>query len=924
MAARLRRTTAWAVAALAVTLGLAAPRPALAQAAPSASYDLPPRDLAGALVWYSLTTGQPLIVDPRLTRGRRSGRVKDARTPKAALAQLLAGTGLAPTPTPSGVLMIGPAPAAAPAAPPAPAPAPTITDLPEVVVTAERRAGLASETPMALSTFSGEGLERLGLRDMEAVAALTPGLTIAAASPASAGFSMRGITQASGDATREPRVSVFQDGVPASKERGAYFELYDLERLEVVKGPQSTLYGRSAMTGAINVIQNKADPDRPAISLRLEVGDYDWRSLEATANQPLSEVAALRLAVVSRRRDGDTPNLLGGADLQSVSTDAGRIVLSLRPAWGSADLIVNYQHDEPSGPALKSLTFAPADPETGRPLGDLDRFSPPALSAQDAQGRPRPLGLDRELFSASVGLERPIGEGLVLSSLSSFRRFAADDQQDADGMALPIVSLLEETRGAQLNQEIRLAYDAGGAWRGFLGINLFRESGTQRVPMVIDERLQLARMTGRLTAPWPASSESLLGQAVLADQLQAVASRRGYALSRTTALAIAGNLKPTHLERTQNYSDVEAFDLFADVAWRLGARWEVSAGLRFGTDAKTSAVSPAVPLGPSVLAGVIAAGTMDETRRGAFLQHLAGPEAGRWVEEWPPYGLLFQPTAGNGDKISSDLEDSGWSWRLTARYEPRAGYSLYGAYARGRRPTVLVAGAPTTPLGPARFGVAPAETVDSWELGLKARPPGRRLALDAAAYAYEYRDFQTTQIEGGQLRTVNAGEASAYGLELEATVVVAPGATAGATYAYGHARLQSGAMAGNRFRLAPDHQASLYLDLAWPAPGGELRLRPSYSWRSKFFFSDDNDRPELSRALAPDLVQDEWQDAYGRLDVRLEYRPAGGGWTLGAFVKNALDERYIQEGGFIGEALGYSASAAGPPRTMGLSLRWSR
>ena len=61
---------------------------------------------------------------------------------------------------------------------------------------------------------------------------------------------------------------------------------------------------------------------------------------------------------------------------------------------------------------------------------------------------------------------------------------------------------------------------------------------------------------------------------------------------------------------------------------------------------------------------------MDEARRGAFLQHLAGPEAGRWVEEWPPYGLLFQPTAGNGDKISSDLEDSGWSWRLTARYEP--------------------------------------------------------------------------------------------------------------------------------------------------------------------------------------------------------------------------------------------------------------
>jgi len=920
LASRLGRSPAWPLAVLA--LALLAPVAAFAQPARAAAYDLAPRDLAGALVWYSLQTGRPLIVDPQLTRGRRSGRVHGARTAETALEQVLAGTGLTATRSPGGVVMIGPAAAAAVQAPAPPAPPPAITELPELVVTAERRPSLAFETPMALSTFSGERLRRLGLTDMEAVAQQTPGLTVSAASPANAGFSVRGVTQASGDATREPRVSIFQDGVPASKERGAYFELFDVDRIEVVKGPQSTLYGRSAMTGAINIVQNKADPDSTSARLRLEAGGQGWRRVDAMANLPLGETMGLRLAAVSRHRDGDVTNLLGGEDLQAISTDAGRLGLSLRRDWGAADLIINYQHDRSSGPALKSFLFAPADPVSGQPLGDLDRFTPPALSARDAQGRDQPLGLDRQLFSASFGLETDISPALTLSSLTSYRRFAADDQQDADGLALPIVSLLEETRGAQVNQEIRLAYDRRGAWRGFVGVNLFEEHGTQRVPMVIDERLQLARMTGRLTTPWPQSADVLLQAQFLADQLRGLAARRGYELEGTTALAIAGNLKALHLERTQNFSDVQALDIFADATRRIGTSWEVSAGLRFGIDQKTSAVSPAVPLGPSVLASVIAAAGMDQARRQTFLRHLAGPDAGRLSTEWPLYGLLFQPTLGNGDKISSDLEDSGWSWRLAARYEPNPTVSVYGTYARGRRPTVLVAGAPATPQGPARFGVVPAEVVDSWELGAKVRPARLRLALDAAVYAYDYRDFQTTRVEAGQLRTVNAGRATAHGLEVEATFIPTPTALVGATYAYGHARLRSGAVAGNRFRLAPDHQASIHADIVWPLLDGELAFRPVYSWRSKFFFSDDNDRPELSRALAPDMIQDEWQNGYGLLDLRLAFRPSSSAWTVTAFAKNALDERYIQEAGFIGEALGYSASAPGPRRLIGLAVEW--
>jgi iron complex outermembrane receptor protein len=78
-------------------------------------------------------------------------------------------------------------------------------------------------------------------------------------SPNNAGFVMRGITSDSGESTAEPRVSVFQDGISISKSRGSYVELFDIERVEVAKGPQSTLYGRGALIGAVNMIQNKAN-----------------------------------------------------------------------------------------------------------------------------------------------------------------------------------------------------------------------------------------------------------------------------------------------------------------------------------------------------------------------------------------------------------------------------------------------------------------------------------------------------------------------------------------------------------------------------------------------------------------------------------------------------------------------------------------
>jgi iron complex outermembrane receptor protein len=898
--------------ACALAFLLAAPGgPAAAGAKPT--YAIPAGPLSRGLASFSLTSGAQVIADPRLIAGKTTPEVRGTFRREDALARLLAGSGLVASPGPGGVLMIQAMTPTQTAAHTDPAAA-DISPIAELVVTAERRERLAIETPISLTRLSGAELERLGAVGMDEVSRLTPGLNVAAASPATAGFSMRGITQASGDATREPRLSVFQDGAPASKERGAYFELFDIDRIEIARGPQSTLFGRSAMTGAINVIQRKASLDRVTGHAGVTVGDHGLVFIDAALNAPIGDVAAVRIAGRSRRRDGMVGNLLGGPAQQAIATDAARISLRAQPTAGlTADLILNYQRDQPSGAGMKSLVYSPTDPRTGELIGDLGRQSPAALSALDENGMERRLGLDRELTSLTALTQADFGGGWRLSGLFSTRRFSADELQDADGASLPVISLLEQTRAVENNIEARLEYDTGRLWRAFVGLNVFSEHGTQRVPIVVDERLLLSRITGALTDPAPALSQ-LTAPQFLADQVQALAAMRGGSIDEASAQAIAAKLQPGYLERNQNFSRTKSLDLFADASFRPSTKWELSAGLRFSLDDKKSAVAPSSPAGPSTLGTLLAAMSMQEPQRQKLLAGLASASS----EGATPYGLIFQPTVGNGEKVSDGLSDSGWSWRVVARYAPSPEVSFYGSYARGRRPMVLVAGAPTTPYGPARFGQAPAETVDSLELGAKASLAGGRLQVDSALYAYAYNDFQTTRFVGGQLRTVNAGEARAHGAELEARWAMATGAQITATYGYNRARLASGAMKGNRFRLAPDHKASLRLDLSREFPKGTLVFSPTYAWQSLIYFSDDNDLPALSRGLAPDLVQDERQGAYGLLDLTLAYR-AQGGWTISAFVRNAANARYIVDAGFIGESYGFSASARGPERTAGVT-----
>jgi iron complex outermembrane recepter protein len=761
----------------------------------------------------------------------------------------------------------------------------------EIIVTVQKREQALTEVPVAVSAVSGAFMDQVGIDKFDELALFVPGLEIQEQSPNNAGFVIRGITSDSGEATVEPRVAVFQDGVSISRNRGSYVELFDMERIEVARGPQATLFGRGALIGGINLIQNRADASGFEGAGSLALGGDGYARVFGAVNFPIvTDVLAVRVAATLRERDGFVENTLGGEDLRGVRLRAARISVSFDPTENvSFDLILNGQQDRNSGTAFKSGTFAP-------PGGTVSPYSAAALnlSSPGFEGGTE-IGLVRDVGSVTLIGEWQITPALTLTSTTGFRYFDSTEVFDPDGFQYPAFLFVEDAVGRQYSQEFRINYDNGGPITAFAGVSWLEENGRQRVPLQFDERAVLLLLANQVSRPNPAPFEQAANPFVLAAILQ------GLGVPGMFAPTVANSLKPTHREQFTNFGETTAWDFYGDVTWAVSERFELSAGVRFTQDEKTSGFQSTLLNGGSVLGGVLAGNPFLTTR-----------------------GLFTQPTQ-NGARFEQDGDFSDWTYRVVARYEFSDDLSIWGSFARGRRPEVIAPRAPTVQGTAPAFSVLPAETVDSIELGAKGRILGGDLSYDVSVYFYQYENFQTTEFNGTQIVTINAGEASAEGFE--AAVFYAPTANFDlfGTYAYSHARFDVGARNGNSFRLAPDHSLSFggTYRRALPGNAGSLFFTPTYTWQSEVFFDDDNDRADLqvrSPAAFSDTRVDERQDSYGLLNLRAGYEPVGGGWRIEAFATNALDEEYIIDAGNTGDSFGIPTFIRGAPRLVGVEL----
>ena len=807
-----------------------------------------------------------------------------------------------------------------------------------VVVTAQLREQRPVEVPFALTTYSGRFLEDLNIQEFEDLARFTPGFAVQNQSPNNPAISIRGITVDSGFSYFEPRVSIYQDGVSIAKPRGAYVELFDIERVEISKGPQSTLYGRGALIGAVNIVQAKPKLDDTFGMVRGEFGNLDYWLGEAMLNAAVSPTVGLRVSGRYKTRDGYVDSLLPGVDdFNSVETGAARAILRVEPAdTVTLDLIGNYQKDTPSGTSFKSLLFRPTDPVTGAVLDGLGVDDGAALAPGAGFEGGKDLGLDREVWGVTGLAKVELSPVFTLNSITAWREFDTLEILDIDGTSLPIITGAEDFGNKQFSQELRLTWDNDGPITAFVGASYFHEKSRQRQSVQFDERFALARLAGALNgggfipgrpASDPAPLALLTDPAFNALLLQGVAGNFGYVLDGATAAGIAANLKSDHREQDINESKTNAFDVFGDLTWKATPQVELGVGLRWTHDDKTTSVSDSVLNGRSILGGFLGALTtpgLSDMQRAALLGGLALPGAVDLPAFLLPlFGLTFQPTANNGDEFDEDNRDSVFTWRGYARYAPNDDTSIYAIYARGRRPEVLSALNPAAPFGDPRFTLVDAETVDSFEVGAKTALMNRRLYLDGALFFYKYRNFQTLEQVGTTFVTTNAGKAQSYGFEAQVRYDPSRDLRLFANYAFNHARFKSGVLDGNRFRLAPEHTISAGLTWAADVGPGRIDFTPAVTYQSKVFFDDNNDISALQlppATLLPDLIQDEFQDGYALVSARLGYGMAGGRYRAELFVENLLDKEYIKDAGNSGDALGLPTFIAGEPRTYGIQL----
>lgn len=747
-------------------------------------------------------------------------------------------------------------------------------NLNRITVTAQKREQQVIDVPISISAYSGNFLKTLGITHMDDLGRYVPGVQVQVQSPNTPSIAIRGITTDDTSANTPGRVSVFQDGVDISRAVGSIVALYDMDRIEVLRGPQGTLFGRGAESGALSLISNKAN-DTTSGGFTTEFGNYSSRMLTGFFNTPLGDGVDARVAVYDSAHDGYIKNLAGGT-LDGEDTRAIRASLHVKTGDQSGiDVIANYQYDTQPGTDFRSLL-----PDRN---GSTDVFGEADLNEGGA------LGIQRKIYSLTGLGSFRLDDDWTLNTITGLRRLNSNESFDADGSQLDMLNFGNHSRSHQASQEVRFNYDSGGRFTGFVGTDFFYENGSQAVPFHTDERSLLVDLIPLARNLDPAVVNLLFGPTdppLLAADFQPNQPYSAIPLLNTP-------LNPDESEGYENHGSTRSYELFADGTYRVSDRFDITGGLRVSHEDITAGYQVFNATGPNAASIGSALALF-----GAGVNGITAPND------------LFAPTNGLLTNARSSNSAVG---RLIGSWHVNDDVNAYLSVSRGRRPDALTFN--VNPDGSYTKTVLPAEALWNYEVGIKGSAFENTFAYDLSAFYYNYTNFQSQVYQNGQYIAVNSGRAHAPGFEASLQQAIGDNISAFLNYSYLHARFdgtdQNGnpqQYAGNHLRLAPDNSASL--GLLWSVPLGDGRafyFRPSYTWHSQVYFEDDN-----NPAYA--------QGAYGLLNLRTGVSLERGRWDLGLWCSNLTNRRYLIDGGNTGEDFGLPTYIPGAPRTFGVSV----
>lgn len=749
----------------------------------------------------------------------------------------------------------------------------------DIVVTARRTSENMQKVPIAITTVTGETLNRLSVRDVVDIQKMTPGLFISSQNTGGrAKLTIRGQTEADSRLSTDGSVGVYIDGVPLTRSYGLRANMVDLAQVEVLKGPQGTLFGKNTTGGALNITTNQPTYDIGGY-VDLSYGSYDNLQALGVVNLPLvADKLALRLVGQRSHRDG-YGKMANGTEVNVDRTWFGRALLRADPT-DQLHLLLSADYFKQSNTSTNVvLTYdamlARSNSATGtlgaiaRELGLDQTVAANRLTAYNTwltyfnqsgnqynttgnfygNSGTGPVVDDVKHYGFSGSIEYELGD-VTFKSISALRRLNVANGQDLDATPFFVQHSLVTTRQKVFSQELQLSSidDNGLDWQ--IGLFYNKETGNEG--------------------------------------------------SFSNALSFVSNSRASVIDVDLENTSKAAY---AQLVYRFTPAFRMTGGIRYTKDTRQ---------------------VISRNRRDISFANLPTPPATNNICFVRVGGGPIDATC----TYTASTESSKVTWLASLDWRPTEAVMLYASYSRGYRAggfsIQAAAAAPATQaLLDANFTPFLPETVDNFEFGFKSDLLDRRLRINGAIYVQNYKNIQA-QIRdtvGNQIVTLirNAAKAKPYGGELEITALITPNWEISGSAAYLRAKYDeyfARDVAGNLIDQsnlpfpAPEWTWNLGTHYTLPIGDDSLEFSANVAYKSLVNF-----RPQLGQNDASLS-----QPGYALVDARISYSFSKLGLDIAVFGKNLTAKRYLNAATNL-ESLGFNVGFPGDPRVFGVQVR---
>ena len=590
--------------------------------------------------------------------------------------------------------------------------------LEEVVVTATKRSESVQDVPLAITALSGDFVREVNLNDVKDLVSFTPGVSGNSQDSFIDAISVRGVRTQDFGVGGDPSAAFFKNDLYEGRNGSAVTSLYDMERAEILRGPQGFLFGRNSIGGAFSVYTAKAKiADAVDGYIDLDAGQGNRLRAEGALNIPVNDSFALRVAGYHSEEDGFVDNLFDGSELiahdKSALRLSGTFIGDNLTARGTAE----YEDREQSGSVYRAIESGVIWETFEAALGDVNLRGGPQDADLDRSSGDRD---DAKILTLGLQLDYDLGFATITSN-TGYKDHEYYYTEDYDGTPLNINNYGQDQKGDYFQQEIRLASNSDGALSWYAGASYYKEN--------IDTLFKFAGAEDYFCQYYGAYYNSGMTFTGCADLYAYYGS--------DFSPSADGNLTETG----RIIGDYSGWGAYVDVNYALTEQWSLGLGVRYSSDKKNFSINVPTP----------------ESDLGAY-----------WAYTFATDGPI------SDSKTWSDTQS-----RAILRFEPNNDTMFYGSYTEGFKSggfgSFALEDAAGDPVGGGTTDVTQAEgyrpnafepeTVDSWEIGYKGTLFEGRTELNLSAFFYDYKDLQVLVFDGGAAAVKNIGQVDGQGLE---------------------------------------------------------------------------------------------------------------------------------------------------------------